>query len=182
MTIRDLRADEVSFKLDVGPEQFSRIEDHFDESLWESIKKDFESNVWAFADVSVTARWNGIENTTWLGCVSCSGEKEFRESAEYADLCQSALDTLNLSVKEFRAKLAALEVSHPSVCTGESVKGDSKDNWYPANGGTETPITYRSGAVLLYVYQPSTGRHAYLDTQTDLILEDEHALALIAKN
>lgn len=48
-------------------------------------------------------------------------------------------------------------------------------NWIPACGGTETPFTTRSGRILLYCWQPSTGRHAYLDTQTDLILTNEEA-------
>lgn len=48
-------------------------------------------------------------------------------------------------------------------------------NWIPACGGTEVPFTTRSGRVLLYCWQPSTGRHAYIDCQTDLILTDEEA-------
>jgi hypothetical protein len=52
-------------------------------------------------------------------------------------------------------------------------------NWTPASGGTETPFVTRSGRTLLYCYQASTGRHAYLDCGTDLILSDsDAALAL----
>lgn len=47
--------------------------------------------------------------------------------------------------------------------------------WLPANGGTEAPFTSRSGRTLLYCWQPTTGRHAYLDCGTDLILSDEEA-------
>jgi hypothetical protein len=47
--------------------------------------------------------------------------------------------------------------------------------WLPANGGTEAPFASRSGRRLLYCWQPSTGRHAYLDCGTDLILSDEEA-------
>ncbi len=47
--------------------------------------------------------------------------------------------------------------------------------WIPANQETETPFTTRTGKVLLYCYQPSTGRHAYLDCGTDIILTDEEA-------
>ena len=50
-------------------------------------------------------------------------------------------------------------------------------NWIPACGGTETPFTSRSGRVLLYCYQPSTGKHAYLDCGTDIILSDKEAEA-----
>jgi hypothetical protein len=48
-------------------------------------------------------------------------------------------------------------------------------NWTPACGGTEIACTYRTGRRLLYVYQASTGKHAYLDCNTDLILSDEEA-------
>ena len=48
-------------------------------------------------------------------------------------------------------------------------------NWYPASGGTETPFLTRSGRRLLYCWQPSTGKHAYLDCDTDIILDDDLA-------
>lgn len=48
-------------------------------------------------------------------------------------------------------------------------------NWVPACGGTETPFRSRSGRTLLYCWQPSTGRHAYLDVGTDMFLTDEEA-------
>lgn len=44
--------------------------------------------------------------------------------------------------------------------------------WTPASAGTETPFTTRTGATLLYCYQARTGKHAYLDCGTDLILTD----------
>jgi hypothetical protein len=47
--------------------------------------------------------------------------------------------------------------------------------WVPASGGTETPFTTRTGRRLLYCYQATTGRHAYLDLGTDMILSDEDA-------
>lgn len=56
-----------------------------------------------------------------------------------------------------------------------NTKDPSSGNWYPACGGTETPFWTRNRRYLLYVWQPSTGKHAYLDVQTDLILTDEEA-------
>lgn len=56
------------------------------------------------------------------------------------------------------------------------------DNWLPACGGTETPFISRSGKRLLYCWQPSTGKHAYLDCGSDIILmqeESEAAMQLI---
>jgi hypothetical protein len=47
--------------------------------------------------------------------------------------------------------------------------------WVPACGGAETPFRSRSGRVLLYCWQPSTGRHAYCDVNADVMLTDEEA-------
>lgn len=60
-------------------------------------------------------------------------------------------------------------------------KISQRDNWLPANGGTETPFLTRTGRRLLYVWQPSTGKHAYLDCQTDLILSDKEARLVLEK-
>lgn len=61
----------------------------------------------------------------------------------------------------------------------QQVKQAEQGNWYPASGGAETPFTSRSGKRLLYCWQPSTGRHAYLDLGTDIILSDEEAGAAL---
>ena len=58
---------------------------------------------------------------------------------------------------------------------------NTNDNWIPANGGTETPFTSRTGVRLLYCWQPSTGRHAYLNLDTDIILTDEEAEEILGK-
>lgn len=48
-------------------------------------------------------------------------------------------------------------------------------NWIPANGGTEVPFLTRNRRRLLYCWQPSTGKHAYLDCDQDIFLTDEEA-------
>ena len=53
------------------------------------------------------------------------------------------------------------------------------DNWVPACGGLETPFTSRSGKRLLYCWQPSTGKHAYLDLDSDIILTQDEADAAL---
>lgn len=52
-------------------------------------------------------------------------------------------------------------------------------NWVPACGGTEVPFNTRTGRRLLYCFQPSTGKHAYLDLGTDIFLTDEEAFAAL---
>ena len=53
-------------------------------------------------------------------------------------------------------------------------------NWVPACGGTETPFTTRTGFRLLYCWQPSSGRHAYINCATDIVLSDDEARAALA--
>jgi len=50
------------------------------------------------------------------------------------------------------------------------------DRWVPANGGHETPFRTRNGLVLLYCWNPATGRHAYINVETDMEI-DGYALA-----
>ncbi len=58
----------------------------------------------------------------------------------------------------------------------EKANGD----WVPACGGTEKPFKSRSGRILLYCWQPSTGRHAYLDCTSDIILDYAEATLALA--
>lgn len=57
----------------------------------------------------------------------------------------------------------------------EAEQRKAQGNWVIACGGTEKPFTTRTGRRLQYIWQPSTGRHAYLDLGTDLILSDDEA-------
>lgn len=51
----------------------------------------------------------------------------------------------------------------------------AQGNWVPACGGTEQPFRTRTGRRVQYCWQPSTGRHAYLDCDTDIILTQSEA-------
>ena len=62
----------------------------------------------------------------------------------------------------------------------ETQVNKQSDNWIPACGGTEVPFMTRTGRKLLYCWQPSTGNHAYLDCDTDIILTDDEAIAALA--
>ena len=59
----------------------------------------------------------------------------------------------------------------------QAIADAEQGNWYPACGGTETVFTSRAGHRLLYCWQPRTGRHAYINTETDIILSDDEARA-----
>lgn len=58
----------------------------------------------------------------------------------------------------------------------------TQGDWYSASNGTEQPFTSRSGKRLLYVWQPRTGNHAYLDLGSDIILSDEQAANALQLN
>lgn len=58
-------------------------------------------------------------------------------------------------------------------------KEDEQGAWVPACGGSEKPFYTRTRRHLLYCWQPTTGKHAYLDMGTDLILSDEEAAAAL---
>jgi len=77
-----------------------------------------------------------------------------------------------LSITEAEAQ--GRDRSIPELIKAKQDK-DANGDWIPASGGTEKEFKSRSGKRLLYCYQPSTGRHAYLDLGTDMILSDEEA-------
>jgi uncharacterized protein (DUF2126 family) len=53
-------------------------------------------------------------------------------------------------------------------------------NWVPACGGTETEVVM-NGTRLLYCWQPASGKHAYLNLDSDMIMSDEDVDALRAR-
>jgi len=75
----------------------------------------------------------------------------------------------------------------PSLDDGESIATyldrldawKAEGPWVPASGGTETPFRTKTGARLLYCWQPRSGAHAYLDCDSDLILTDAEARNLL---
>ena len=50
----------------------------------------------------------------------------------------------------------------------------------PAWGGTEAPHTTRPGRRLLYMWNPTTGEHAYYDVTNDVFLSADEATAALA--
>lgn len=54
---------------------------------------------------------------------------------------------------------------------------EQRGQWVPACGGTETPFTTK-GYRLLYVWNTATGKHAYLNLDTDIILSDSEAIEI----
>lgn len=48
---------------------------------------------------------------------------------------------------------------------------DENGPWVPACGGTEKPFIV-NGRRLQYLWQPSTGKHAYIDLDVDIFLTE----------
>jgi len=74
-------------------------------------------------------------------------------------------------------------VEHVSSVSYRLDKAQAKreqGNWVPACNGTEKPFVSRSGHRLLYCWQQSTGRHAYINLDTDILLSDDEARAALA--
>lgn len=65
------------------------------------------------------------------------------------------------------------------VAVASRPAGPENGAWLPAGGGTEEVFTSRSGLRLLYCWQPSTGKHAYLNVETDIVLTDDEARAAL---
>jgi hypothetical protein len=59
--------------------------------------------------------------------------------------------------------------------TGEVDKKQSDGYWIPASGGAERPFKSRSGITMHYMWNPKTGKHAYLNVDTDIIMTDDEA-------
>lgn len=68
-------------------------------------------------------------------------------------------------------------VKEPTLSDLLRMRQEKAENgpWVPASNGTETPFITRNRRRLQYVWQPSTGKHAYYDCDQDLILSDEDA-------
>jgi hypothetical protein len=49
------------------------------------------------------------------------------------------------------------------------------EHWIPACGGTEVPFRARNGHQLHYLWNPSSGLHAYYDVTADRFLTNDEA-------
>ena len=72
--------------------------------------------------------------------------------------------------------LQEVEVEHYSH--GGQVH-ERTDVWVPACGGMETPFKSKSGAMLTYMWNQTTGEHAYYNHDTDTFLSYADALELM---
>jgi hypothetical protein len=93
------------------------------------------------------------------------------------DKARSDLDLdLIARIRNLEIDLSPDECARAVDCRSPSVRREN-GIWVPACGGTEEPFRTRTGRLVLYCWQPSAGRHAYLDCDDDVIISDEHLSA-----
>lgn len=105
--VRELHEDEVEFKLEVEQEDDIPVrgnvlasgDDKQDKEAEDEIIARLESgDVWAWACVTVTAKWKNFEGFDTLGCCSYTDEADFKEGDYYQDMKVSALKELNKNI------------------------------------------------------------------------------------
>lgn len=117
--IRELREDEVTFELTAEQDDLpvrgnalaSGDDDEDRKCEDEILRRLDQGDVWAWASVRVTARWNGYTGHDHLGACCYRDEKDFVESNDYyADMKQAALADLNATLRAHAKDLEALKV------------------------------------------------------------------------
>lgn len=118
---------------------------------------------------------NNRERPTEPYCAPRDGKRIERTSAAgRATMC----DTLYVACrKPYSVGCKVKVVQEPTLADLLRMKQekDEQGPWVPACGGTEVPFLTRTRRRLQYLWQPSTGRHAYIDCDTDILLSDEEA-------
>ena len=99
--------------------------------------------------------------------------------AAISNIEQVKADTINVQFLELLTIATnKLELAIRNLTTKDMVavkKVELSDAWVAACQGSEQPFVARDGTRLLYCYQASSGKHAYLDMDRDMILTDEEA-------
>ncbi len=103
-----------TFKVEALPED-ERIEgncmasgdDAFDRKVAQEIRKDLESNEWAWCCAKVTCRHDasGIMGFAYLGCCSYKSQKDFMEDGYYSDMKEEAHADCLRKIAEMREAL-----------------------------------------------------------------------------
>lgn len=102
---------------------------------------------------------NNIQSTTMVGRAAMCDTLRFPCSTPYRAGCKVKV------------------VQEPTLADILRMKREQAEqgDWVPACGGTEVPFLTRTRRRIQYLWQPSTGRHAYIDCDTDILLSDEEA-------
>jgi len=99
---------EVTFTLSAVPDDvplkgnvMASGDDAADREAEDAVRADLEAgNVWAWASVTVTAKWAGFEGTDNLGGCSYKDEADFREGGYYDDMLAESLADLISNIED----------------------------------------------------------------------------------
>lgn len=99
--------EQVNFSMEVEPDEIPvrgnaivSGDDNYDKEVEdELIERLNAGDVWAWALVTVTAEWNGVEGYDTLGGCSYKCEDDFKGDLYYEDLKQRAYDELITNLK-----------------------------------------------------------------------------------
>lgn len=107
LTIRIPSIEEVEFAVSANEEAVSvrgnalaSGDDKIDKKVEDGILRRLENGkIWAWASVTVTASWRGMQGEDHLGCCSYKSEKEFKRDGYYSDMKAEAYNDLVRQIK-----------------------------------------------------------------------------------
>lgn len=103
--MKKITKDDVTFTIDLLPEDSSPRDLGFDEETAEYILERLEANEWGWCIVKVTARLEEWTGSAYLGGCSYESESEFVNDPYFDDLCNDAFERL---VEEIDSTVTAL--------------------------------------------------------------------------
>lgn len=83
-------------------------DDEFDRQVENAIlKRLYQDDVWAWATMCVTAEWESLKETEYLGCCCYDGEEDFRNNSGYfEEMVDQAVANLNTRLQKLYEKMS----------------------------------------------------------------------------
>lgn len=120
--LRMLTTEDVTVSISIEPEELSALKGHFnsddgnleiDRKTIVEIRKELETNEWAWCSVTVKVEWGGFSEEEVMGCMSYKNEAEFRADGYFEDMVKTALSDLNATLELNFANLFELVLPLP---------------------------------------------------------------------
>jgi hypothetical protein len=80
-------------------------------------------DVWAWANVTVVARWRSFQGSDNLGACSYASEEDFKTDGYFEDMCNTALADLNATISCTEHELSELHYTAKGKLSKTPVKG-----------------------------------------------------------
>ena len=123
MELRKLRPDEVTFDLEaeqdllpVAGNALASGDDEVDSKYnAEILARLAQGDIWAWASVTVTAKWGCFSGEACLGGCTYSGKEEFSQDVYFLQLCDDALADLQRHIQDVSDRLDPLIVEYSNA-------------------------------------------------------------------